>query len=159
DNYSTLYQDALYISTNATDVATKQNEIRLESINAKIKQLKNNLESVWESLYNSKVMKFLFDGFNGIAQVLKEITTSLGSIGGFSVLGGLVAGIGFKKQIAEGTIEGVNNLKEWVSSKKQLQEAIANIKNLEHNKIELKNLIEKSQSLLNEVKFLRLRRT
>ena len=116
DNWD-MYTDALNTSADAAGTLQKQQDIYLESTNAKLQQLRTTAESVYSGLIKTDELNVGIDLLTDLIQVTSNFVNSFG--GGIKSIGGLlliVANI-FSKQLSN----GINNL--IIGHKKAIENA------------------------------------
>lgn len=110
DNWD-MYEKALETSKNSGGTLEKQNEIYLDSMEAKLQQYSTSQEAIWNKMFKA-------DAFKGFVEAGTVLNTFLGqfidSIGGggaaITALGGIATKV-FSKQIAESIQTTITNLK------------------------------------------------
>lgn len=105
DNWD-MYTDAIETSANAMGTLQKQQDIYMESTEAKLQELKTTMQSVYDGLIDTDELNAGVDALTNLAQVADNFIGSFG--GGLKSIAGIgvvIANI-FNKQIAN----GINNV-------------------------------------------------
>ena len=105
------YEVALNEAMNATGTTVEQNEIRMDSMHAKLKSLTAELENIWMNIIDSDVLK---SGIDLLTSLLSKVNDLMDSFGGVQTLiMGLAGVIGtvFGKQISNSIGNTVSNIK------------------------------------------------
>lgn len=108
DNWD-MYSDALDTSVNSLGTLQKQQDIYLQSTDAKLQKLTTRWESLYSTVIDTDELNTAIDAINGLVQALTTLAGSLG--GGFKTIGGtigIIASLGSNK-IAEGLINKSKN--------------------------------------------------
>ena len=100
-----MYEDALAVSQDSAGAAMEQNAIRMDSIDAKLKNLRTEAERLYMSLADEDFAKGAIDGLTKMVGALADFTTGLGGLDNMlMVVGGTAANV-FNKQIAKSLTE------------------------------------------------------
>ena len=100
-----MYEDALAVSQDSAGAAMEQNAIRMDSIDAKLKNLRTEAERLYMSLADEDFAKGAIDGLAKMVGALADFTTGLGGLDNMlMVVGGTAANV-FNKQIAKSLTE------------------------------------------------------
>ena len=83
-----MYESAKTTSQTGAGTLQKQNEIYLDSIDAKLNKIQTSAEGLYNSLIDTDGFKDLFDVFSVLISLTDQFVQGLG--GGMSVLGGLI---------------------------------------------------------------------
>lgn len=126
ENWS-MYTDAVETSQNALGSTLEQNAIRVDSIEYKSKQLRAEIEDLWDSLLDEDMFKSAIDAMSSIVRGIDTVAESFGGLENILLTLGGVATKVFSKQIATGLvdmskkIEGVyGSAKEAVTKQPEL---------------------------------------
>ena len=104
ENWS-MYEDALAVSQDSAGAAMEQNAIRMDSIQAKLTNLRTEAERLYMSLADEDFAKGAIDGLAKMVGALADFTTGLGGLDNMlMVVGGTAANV-FNKQIAKSLTE------------------------------------------------------
>lgn len=68
-----LLKDIYETSVNAEGAGVAALETSLESINAKVTQFQNTINTIWQNFLNSDVLKFIMDIANGFAGIVEDV--------------------------------------------------------------------------------------
>ena len=104
ENWS-MYTDAVNTSQNALGSTLEQNAIRVDSIEYKSKQLRAEIEDLWDSLLDEDVFKAGIDAMSSIVSGIDTVAESFGGLENILLTLGGVATKVFSKQIATGLVD------------------------------------------------------
>ena len=104
ENWS-MYTDAVNTSQNALGSTLEQNAIRVDSIEYKSKQLRAEIEDLWDSLLDEDVFKSAIDAMSSIVSGIDTVAESFGGLENILLTLGGVATKVFSKQIATGLVD------------------------------------------------------
>ena len=131
DNFD-KYNDAMKVAGEAAGTLQKQQEVYMESTDAKLQKIQSTLEKTFNTIMDSSAIKTLLDFLNSLAGVLSDVVNALGGSGGLlSILGVL------------GTTAIVNKGSEFLSS------TIKNFKAAKFEATDLNNKIKEVNEQLN----------
>ena len=132
-----MYEDALQTSQNSLGTLSEQQEIYLDSAEAKLQQLKTSQEGLYDSLLDADTIKEVAGLLTGLVSGLEHVVDSIG--GGSTVLLGLGAAFTkvFNKQLTSSLVTTAMNFKT-------MNQNVSNLKNsaqmVEHLKTELTSI-------------------
>lgn len=105
-----MYESALSTSQNSEGTLQKQQDIYLDSLEGKLKQLKVAGEEVYAALFDSDSMKDLISGLTFVVERFADFTDAIGGGGQLLFNFGSIALTVFQKQISGGIVTAWNNL-------------------------------------------------
>ena len=116
-----MYTDSLETSANALGTLQKQQDIYMQSTEAKLQTLKTTMESVYSGLIDDNELNAGIDALTNLAQVADNFISSFG--GGLKSIAGISAIIAniFNKQIANGINNVLLNHQKLVDNANLLQ--------------------------------------
>ena len=148
DNWD-MYTEALETSQNALGTLQKQQDIYLDSTQAKLQQLDTKLEETYQLLINSDMVNSFASGIGNAVDRLNDLMQSLDSgFGIFSNFGLTIANV-FNKQIAGAISKQIQNIQSFIQNADQARvknELIADYKTSGRN-------VADSSALALEVKY------
>ena len=146
-----MYESALLTSQNSAGTLQKQQDIYMESIEARLERLGAAGEKVFDAFFNSDSMKALIDGLTEVVDHFGHFVRAIGGGGNLLLgLGGIATKV-FNNQISTGITRIISNLRIAKESQLQynaqleMQQKFANLDNdayqkmAEIKKIELAN--------------------
>ena len=105
-----MYESALLTSQTSEGTLQKQNEIYLDSLEAKLEQLGTAAENVWDKLINTEGTKFLVDALTWLVEGVAELVDGFGGLLGIlTTIGPLLMQV-FNAQLTQGTKTLVKNI-------------------------------------------------
>lgn len=120
DNWN-MYTDALNTSAEAAGTLNKQNEIYLESTEAKLQKLRTTMEGVYGELLDTDTINTLVEAMTNLASVAEKFVGSFGGgLKSISVIGVIVANI-FNKQLSRGLNNLIQRQKQYNQNVQLLQ--------------------------------------
>ena len=118
ENWS-MYTDAVDTSQNALGSTLEQNTIRMDSIGYKSKQLRAEVEDLWDSLLDEDVFKSSIDAMSSIVSGIDTVVESFGGLENILLTLGGVATKVFSKQIATGLVDMSKKVKDVYGGAKE----------------------------------------
>ena len=118
ENWS-MYTDAVDTSQNALGSTLEQNAIRMDSIGYKSKQLRAEVEDLWDSLLDEDVFKSSIDAMSSIVSGIDTVVESFGGLENILLTLGGVATKVFSKQIATGLVDMGKKVKDVYGGAKE----------------------------------------
>lgn len=123
DNWD-MYTEAMQTSADAAGTLNKQNEIYLESTEAKLQELRTTMEGVYGELLDTDTINTLVDAMTDLAQVAENF---IGSFGGglksISMVAIMIANI-FNKQLSRGITGLIQKQQIYNQNVNELQQKI-----------------------------------
>ena len=116
-----MYENALAVSQNSEGTLESQQEIRMDSLDAKLNKLKATGEGVYNSLFDSDSMKGFIDGLSNVLEMVDHFVQAIGGGGDLLLALGSVATQVFSNQIAGGISNVITNIKLQNDAYKQTQ--------------------------------------
>jgi hypothetical protein len=128
DNWD-MYTNAIETSANAMGTLQKQQDIYMESTEAKLQELKTTMQSVYDGLIDTDELNAGVDALTNLAQVADNFIGSFG--GGLKSIAGIAAVIAniFNKQIANGINNALLNHQKMVENAELLRDKAEQLKN------------------------------
>ena len=106
-----MYESALSTSQNSAGTLQKQQEIYMESLEAKLQKLSTAGEKVFDALFNNEGIGDLIEGLTFVVDKFADLVKIMGGAENILLSLGGAATVIFKKQIASGINTGIENLK------------------------------------------------
>ena len=127
DNWD-MYTNAIETSANAMGTLQKQQDIYMESTEAKLQELKTTMQSVYDGLIDTDELNAGVDALTNLAQVADNFIGSFG--GGLKSIAGIAAVIAniFNKQIANGINNALLNHQKMVENAELLRQKAEQLK-------------------------------
>lgn len=110
DNWN-MYEDTLGVAQNATGTLQEQQDIYLDSTNAKLETLNATFEDLFDSLLDTNDINGFIEGLTAVVQLFADLADSLGGLHNILPMIGAIGLRTFKDQIGEGIQKSVTNSK------------------------------------------------
>lgn len=139
-----MYESSLQVSQNSLGTLSEQQEIYLDSAEAKIQQLKTSQEGLYDSLLDADTIKEVAGLLTGLVSGLEKIVDSIG--GGSTVLIGLGAIFTkvFNKQLTSSLTTTALNFQKMEENAKKLQAAKEHVEGLKNTLAEAGDKADKA---------------
>lgn len=146
-----MYEEALNTSENSMGTLQKQQDIYMESTAAHLEKMRTSAEGLYDSLLDEDTVNGFADGLTVIFTRMESLVDSIGGGSGALLMLGSVATKVFSKQISQGIITTINNIKAAKDNVSQLQAEMAltdQLGNLNHLDERTKTLISMKKEFL-----------
>ena len=139
-----MYESSLQVSQNSLGTLSEQQEIYLDSAEAKLQQLKTSQEGLYDSLLDADTIKEVAGLLTGLVSGLEKIVDSIG--GGSTVLIGLGAMFTkvFNKQLTSSLTTTALNFQKMEENAKKLQAAKEHVEGLKNTLAEVGDKADKA---------------
>ena len=157
DNWD-MYTQSLEMSANAAGTLQKQQDIYMESTAAHLKQLSTEAERTYDILFDQDTVNGFADALTGLLGIFNNLLAGLGGgTNDFIYFGSIVTNI-FKKQIAEGinnTIDNIDKMKQNIASLNLMREIVDAGKSTEVDQPQyVDNDLQRAEELLQVQKYI-----
>lgn len=105
-----MYESALLTSQTSAGTLQKQQDIYIESLEAKLQKLSTSGERVYNAFFNSKSMGKMIDGVSYLTDKIGALVETIGGGGNLLLLLGSTAARLFKVQLSDGIFKVIHNL-------------------------------------------------
>lgn len=126
DNWG-MYESALETSKNAVGTLQHQQDIYMESTEAHLQQLSTQWEDFYDSILDNDTINSLVDALTKVVNLFTQFIDSIGGGKNLFVMLGATAVRVFDKQIANGIVNFINNIKRSKDNLAQLRAQLDNI--------------------------------
>ena len=157
DNWD-MYTQSLEMSANAAGTLQKQQDIYMESTAAHLKQLSTEAERTYDILFDQDTVNGFADALTGLLSIFNNLLAGLGGgTNDFIYFGSIVTNV-FKKQIAEGinnTIDNIDKMKQNIASLNLMREIVDAGKSTEVDQPQyVDNDLQRAEELLQVQKYI-----
>ncbi|MEG0775629.1 phage tail tape measure protein, partial [Clostridium sp.] len=137
-----MYTDALNVSQTSLGATTEQNEIRMESMSYKSKQLRTEIEQLWMNLINSDFLKAGTDLLTSAVSGVNSLVESINGVGGALTLVGGIALAVFGRQIGTSLDRNIEKIGSFSQRVKSIPDSMKEKKNRKSGKMSQEDEIE-----------------
>ncbi|MEG1725820.1 MAG: phage tail tape measure protein, partial [Anaerovoracaceae bacterium] len=137
-----MYTDALNVSQTSLGATTEQNEIRMESMSYKSKQLRTEIEQLWMNLINSDFLKAGTDLLSSTISGVNNLVESINGVGGALTLVGGIALAVFGRQIGTSLDTNLGKIGEFSQKVRSIPDSMKEKKDRKSGKMSQEDEIE-----------------
>ena len=130
-NFDTV-ESVIETSENSAGSALRENERYLDSIQGKIDQFKNAVQSMWSNALDSDLIKGIVDLGTKLVKVIDKIgllNTALVGLASYSMIKHKMGPFAFFKGLIESSTQGINKLTDYAKGLKNISFETSNLAN------------------------------